>query len=203
MKQITPAELAAWLGEKERTPPLLLDVREPWEHDKARIEGARLVPMGELPARIGELDPGREIVAICHHGGRSCRWRCSSKNGFANVHICPAAWTLGRKPSTRPCRSTDNNMNNRSPFSSLGALASPAARRDLQVYRDAQTTPSTPARATPRGGPRKELARPLAAAAHAQPHRQRHRAASNRIRRILRWCRASTAIPGYSAISSP
>jgi len=71
MKQISPAELAAWLADSERGKPVLLDVREPWEYEKARIEGARLVPMREVAARLGELDPSSEVVAICHHGGRS------------------------------------------------------------------------------------------------------------------------------------
>jgi rhodanese-related sulfurtransferase len=51
--------------------PVLLDVREPWEFDLARIEGSRLIPMSELGERITELDPGAETVVICHHGVRS------------------------------------------------------------------------------------------------------------------------------------
>jgi rhodanese-related sulfurtransferase len=46
-------------------------VREPAEHEIARIEGAVLLPMGEVPARAGELDPNVEIVVFCHHGQRS------------------------------------------------------------------------------------------------------------------------------------
>ena len=50
----------------------LLDVREPWEYEKARIDGSRLIPMGEIPARCNqELDPDEHIVVICHHGVRS------------------------------------------------------------------------------------------------------------------------------------
>ena len=45
MRQITPGELAAWLGDERRDKPVLLDVREPWEHEKARIQGAVLIPM--------------------------------------------------------------------------------------------------------------------------------------------------------------
>src|SRR5690242_6104126 len=51
---------------------LLLDVREPWEFETARIEGAKLMPMGDVPARAHqELDPEGSIVVICHHGVRS------------------------------------------------------------------------------------------------------------------------------------
>lgn len=62
-------------------------MREPWEFDKARIEGAQLVPMGEVPARLDELDPATPVVAICHHGGRSMQVALFlEKNGFAQVH---------------------------------------------------------------------------------------------------------------------
>jgi len=50
----------------------LLDVREPWEIQSARIEGAILMPMGEVPSRAHqELDPEDHIVVYCHHGVRS------------------------------------------------------------------------------------------------------------------------------------
>jgi rhodanese-related sulfurtransferase len=54
---------------------LLLDCREPDEHAIASIKGAKLMPMGELAARVEELDPWRDrrIVVHCHHGGRSLR----------------------------------------------------------------------------------------------------------------------------------
>ena len=53
--------------------PLLIDVREPREWEIARLPGATLIPLGTLPARLGELDAGREIVLYCHHGQRSMR----------------------------------------------------------------------------------------------------------------------------------
>jgi rhodanese-related sulfurtransferase len=56
MKQITPAELAAWVADKSRAQPLLLDVREPWEFQTCSIAGSLHVPMGEIPARAGEID---------------------------------------------------------------------------------------------------------------------------------------------------
>lgn len=50
----------------------LLDVREPWEADLASIDGGRLIPMGELPARASsDLDQEAYIVVYCHHGNRS------------------------------------------------------------------------------------------------------------------------------------
>ena len=83
-ENITPPEL------KERFQtgdlPVLLDVREPWEFALARIEGSRLIPMGELPDRFSELDPAAETVVICHHGARSAYVaRALGDAGFANV----------------------------------------------------------------------------------------------------------------------
>jgi rhodanese-related sulfurtransferase len=51
---------------------VLLDVREPWEFQTAHIRGAKLIPMGEIPARAQqELDRDQRIVVYCHHGVRS------------------------------------------------------------------------------------------------------------------------------------
>ncbi|HUQ77126.1 MAG TPA: rhodanese-like domain-containing protein [Burkholderiales bacterium] len=87
MKQITAQELAAWLADTSREKPLLLDVREPWEFEKARIGGAQLVPMGEVAKRVGEIDREKAVVAICHHGGRSMQVALFlEKAGYNNVH---------------------------------------------------------------------------------------------------------------------
>ncbi|MGH9671582.1 MAG: molybdopterin-synthase adenylyltransferase MoeB [Bryobacteraceae bacterium] len=51
----------------------LIDVREPHEHQICRIPGARLIPLGELPRRVHELDSAEEIVAHCKMGGRSAK----------------------------------------------------------------------------------------------------------------------------------
>jgi len=67
--QIGPEELRRRLEAGETIQ--LLDVREVWEHEIARIEGARLIPLGELPERAGELDPEKPIVVYCHLGVRS------------------------------------------------------------------------------------------------------------------------------------
>ncbi len=50
----------------------LVDVREAWECEAARIEGAQHIPMGDIPTRAHqELDPDEHIVVMCHHGVRS------------------------------------------------------------------------------------------------------------------------------------
>ena len=87
MNQISAGQLAAWLADAGQDKPLLLDVREPWEWETARIEGSQHIPMREVPARLAELDPDREVVAVCHHGGRSQQVAMFlEKNGFSKVH---------------------------------------------------------------------------------------------------------------------
>ena len=66
---VLPADLAAEL--RSGTAPQVVDVREPWEWDLVHLVGALHVPLGELPARLGELDPRTPIVTVCHRGVRS------------------------------------------------------------------------------------------------------------------------------------
>ena len=65
----------------------LLDCREKWEYETAHIEGSKLMPMDEIPARANnELDPDEHIVVVCHHGVRSANvtaWL--RQQGFENV----------------------------------------------------------------------------------------------------------------------
>lgn len=66
---IDASELASELASAE--PPLLLDVREPWEAELATIPGSVLIPFGELGERLAELDRGESVVVYCHLGVRS------------------------------------------------------------------------------------------------------------------------------------
>jgi rhodanese-related sulfurtransferase len=50
---------------------LLVDVREPWEYDACRIEGAKLIPMRTIPANLQVLDGDQDVICYCHHGQRS------------------------------------------------------------------------------------------------------------------------------------
>ncbi|MFY9584882.1 MAG: rhodanese-like domain-containing protein [Candidatus Acidiferrales bacterium] len=50
---------------------LLVDVREPWEHEICRIKGAKLIPMGALAGNLATLEQDEEVVLYCHHGIRS------------------------------------------------------------------------------------------------------------------------------------
>jgi len=67
--EITADELKAKMGSGTRV--TLVDVREPWEWDLCHLEGARHIPMGEIPVRYLELDPEEEVVVYCHVGQRS------------------------------------------------------------------------------------------------------------------------------------
>ena len=72
--EITVAELKRRLDAGERVN--LVDVREPQEFALARIEGSRLLPMGEVPASLGAIESMADeapVVCICHHGVRSLR----------------------------------------------------------------------------------------------------------------------------------
>lgn len=49
----------------------VVDVREGWEWARGHIANAMHIPLGDLPARLGEIDPARDVAFICHMGGRS------------------------------------------------------------------------------------------------------------------------------------
>lgn len=70
MQQLNATQLKQHL-ESSNPAPVLLDVREPQEFAYCRIEGSLHIPMGEITSRQAEIDSGREIVVICHHGVRS------------------------------------------------------------------------------------------------------------------------------------
>jgi rhodanese-related sulfurtransferase len=67
--EITPAEAKRRLDGGEKL--LLVDVREPWEFEICRIEGAKLIPMGSIPANLQALDTDEDVICYCHHGMRS------------------------------------------------------------------------------------------------------------------------------------
>jgi rhodanese-related sulfurtransferase len=83
-ENITASGLRSRLEAGER--PVLLDVREPWEFELARIEGSKLIPMSQLEGRFTELDPDAETIVICHHGSRSAYvTQILQRSGFENV----------------------------------------------------------------------------------------------------------------------
>jgi adenylyltransferase/sulfurtransferase len=70
-REITPRALAARLAAGE--PTFLVDVRQPWEHQRVAIGDSVLLPLDQLGARHAELRPpdGALVVTYCHHGVRS------------------------------------------------------------------------------------------------------------------------------------
>jgi rhodanese-related sulfurtransferase len=82
---------------------LLLDVREPDEVAFCAIPGSVHIPLGQVPGRLHELDPEREIVVVCHHGARSFQ-ACMflRARGFGNVYNLDGgidAWSLSVDPT--------------------------------------------------------------------------------------------------------
>jgi len=70
--EVTPGEVKLRLEQHEAI--CLLDVREPFEYQLARIEGSELIPMGSVPASLQSLESKADeatIIVICHHGVRS------------------------------------------------------------------------------------------------------------------------------------
>jgi sulfur-carrier protein adenylyltransferase/sulfurtransferase len=75
----------------------IVDVREPFEYEIARIESSKLIPLGELPDRLNELERDRYTVVHCHSGARSAQAvQLLRRAGFANVFNLEggiAAWS--------------------------------------------------------------------------------------------------------------
>ena len=85
----------------------MLDVREPGELQASSVTPAGFelvhIPMNEIPGRLGQLDPGRSVACLCHHGTRSQRVAMFLQaNGFdrvANIAGGIEAWARERDPS--------------------------------------------------------------------------------------------------------
>ncbi|MDA8456900.1 rhodanese-like domain-containing protein [Acidovorax sp. GBBC 3334] len=105
---VRPAQLDEWFtADAGGARPLVLDVREPWELQTASIRPApggsfdvAAIPMGEIPARLAELEPDRPIACLCHHGVRSLRVAAFlDQQGFqrlANISGGIDAWSQER-----------------------------------------------------------------------------------------------------------
>jgi adenylyltransferase/sulfurtransferase len=98
---ITAGELKARLDRNDRF--VLVDVREPYEYEICNIPGAKLIPLGELPARLSELDSADDIVLHCKVGGRSAKaLRILQEAGFRKLNNLKGgitAWSEEIDPS--------------------------------------------------------------------------------------------------------
>ena len=99
--EITPTELLALLERGEDI--ALIDVREPYEWQIARLPNARLVPLSDIPSAIPTLDPARRTVVLCHHGMRSARaadqLRAAGFDRVSNLAGGIARWSAEVDPS--------------------------------------------------------------------------------------------------------
>ncbi len=99
--EITARELKAKFDRNEKF--VLLDVREQFEYDICRIPGSRLIPLGELPSRMSELDSADEIILQCKSGARSAKaLKLLREAGFtktANLKGGILAWAEEVDPS--------------------------------------------------------------------------------------------------------
>lgn len=96
MQEITATELKKRMDAGEDVQ--LIDVRQPDEYAFARIEGAKLIPLGEIASRIDELDDTRELVLQCKAGGRSAQaidllTRSGYKGKMTNLKGGITAWS--------------------------------------------------------------------------------------------------------------
>lgn len=102
--ELSPADLAAKLAAGEEL--VLLDVREAGELEVCALEPNVHVPLGELAARVDELDPDRVTVCICHHGIRSARAAgfLAARAEFSEVYNLSGGidrWAAERDPGMR------------------------------------------------------------------------------------------------------
>ena len=82
--EITPSEFKARLDRGDDL--FVLDVREPHEYQICALKGGHLIPLGELPRRVDELDKSREIVAYCRSGRRSAdAVQFLQQSGFSKI----------------------------------------------------------------------------------------------------------------------
>jgi rhodanese-related sulfurtransferase len=80
---------------------VVLDVRENHEWASGHIDGATHIPLGELPLRVGELDPQVRTLVVCHLGGRSARatqWLQAQGHDVTNVAGGMEAWEDAGRP---------------------------------------------------------------------------------------------------------
>jgi rhodanese-related sulfurtransferase len=89
---------------RETPAPFLLDVRQPEEYIQERIDGAHLIPLGELGRRLDELPMDADIICVCHLGSRSSHaTRELVKLGYRAINLNGGmdAWTRTGLPVTR------------------------------------------------------------------------------------------------------
>jgi adenylyltransferase/sulfurtransferase len=102
MEEITVTELKQRLDRGDDLQ--IIDVREQKEYDVARLEGSKLIPLGQVVGRMNEIDPSRETVVHCKMGGRSAKaiealQRAGFQGKLVNLKGGITAWSNEVDPS--------------------------------------------------------------------------------------------------------
>ena len=97
MRETTVDQLAAALDQGAP----VVDVREPAEFREGHVPGATNIPMGQLTARLGEIDPNRPVHVVCASGNRSSAMvDVLTANGFDAINVAggTSAWIRSGRP---------------------------------------------------------------------------------------------------------
>ena len=96
MQHLTARELHSWLTDQQRAAPMLVDVREGWEVNLGKIDGAKHIPMASIPSLLPVLPPSGPVVVYCQHGMRSMKVASFLESqgcaGVYNLHGGIEAW---------------------------------------------------------------------------------------------------------------
>lgn len=103
IETVPTIDVQSYAAERDSAkPPVLVDVREPHEADFCAIDGAILIPLGQLANRIDELPKGQPLVIHCHHGRRSAQATAYLlQQGFTDVRNLEGgidAWSVKIDP---------------------------------------------------------------------------------------------------------
>jgi len=100
VESISAAEVQTALKDKASA-PFVLDVRQPDEYQSGHISGAKLIPLGELSARLSEIPQDRTIVCVCRSGARSgMAARQLAGAGYKTLNLSGgmSSWEMNRLP---------------------------------------------------------------------------------------------------------
>jgi rhodanese-related sulfurtransferase len=98
--QVSQARIAE-VPEKFDDSVVLLDVREDDEWQRGHAAGAQHIPMGDVPARMAEIDPDATLYVVCHAGGRSMRVaQYLARNGYEPINVAGGMleWVAAGRP---------------------------------------------------------------------------------------------------------
>jgi len=101
-RELSTRRLRGWL-ENDPKSVFILDVRQPFEFDVARIEPSKLIPLNQLPGRLGEVPQNVRVVCLCHHGIRSAH-ACAmlARAGWERIYNLSGGidqWSMSEDPA--------------------------------------------------------------------------------------------------------